>query len=112
MCADPHERIRFEMGVFEKHTDEEPWQQIGRDYLMRRAKTRQMLKKGKDMIDRGRVEHLINYVQEMLNRLQNQGGKSFEELRRGFSGGGCVIIRTPNDVGSSKRHCDARCYRR
>ena len=84
LCADPHERIRFEMGIFDKHTDEEPWQQIGRDYLMRRAKTRQMLKKGKDMIDRGRVEHLINYVQEMLNRLQNQGGKSFEEFAEDF----------------------------
>ena len=83
-CANPHDRIRFEMGIFEKHTDEEPWQQIGRDYLMRRAKTRQMLKKGKDMIDRGRVEHLINYVQEMLNRLQSQGGKRFEEFAEDF----------------------------
>ena len=83
-CANPHERIQFEMGIFEKHTDEEPWQQIGRDYLMRRAKTRQMLKKGKDMIDRRRVEHLVNYVQEMLNRLQNQGGKNFEEFAQDF----------------------------
>ena len=84
LCADPYEHIRFEMGVFEKHTDEEPWQQIGRRYLMKRAKTRQMLKKGKDMIDRRRVEHLVNYVQEMLNRLQNQGGKSFEEFAEDF----------------------------
>lgn len=83
-CANPHDRIRFEIGIFDKHTDEEPWQQIGRDYLMRRAKARQMLKKGKDMIDRGRVEHLINYVQEMLNRLQNQSGKSFEEFAEDF----------------------------
>ena len=83
-CANSHERIRFEMGIFEKQMDEEPWQQIGRNYLMRRAKTRQMLKKGKDMIDRGRVEHLINYVQEMLNRLQNQSGKSFEEFAEDF----------------------------
>ena len=51
-CVNPHERIRFEMGIFDKQMDEEPWQQIGRDYLMRRVKTRQMLKKGKDMIDR------------------------------------------------------------
>lgn len=83
-CANPHEHIRFEMGIFEKQMDEEPWQQIGRDYLMRRAKTRQMLKKGKDMIDRGCVEHLVNYVQEMLNRLQNQGGKRFEEFAEDF----------------------------
>ena len=83
-CANPHERIQFEMGVFEKQTDEEPWLQIGRRYLMRRAKTRQMLKRGKDMIDRRRVEHLVNYVQEMLNRLQNQGGKSFEEFAENF----------------------------
>ncbi len=83
-CANPHERIRFEMGIFEKHTDEEPWQQIGRRYLMKRAKTRQMLKKGKDMIDRRSVEHLVNYVQEMLNRLQSQGGKGFEEFAEDF----------------------------
>ncbi len=83
-CADPHEHIRFEMGIFEKQMDEEPWQQIGHDYLMERAKTRQMLKKGKDMIDRGRVEHLVNYVQEMLNRLQNQQGKGFEEFAEDF----------------------------
>ena len=44
-CANPHERIQFEMGVFEKQTDEEPWLQIGRRYLMTRVKTRQMLKK-------------------------------------------------------------------
>ena len=83
-CANPHERIRFEMGIFDKQMDEEPWQQIGRDYLMKRAKTRQMLKKGKDMIDRRRIEHLVTYVQEMLNRLQNQGGKSFEEFTEDF----------------------------
>ena len=83
-CANPHERIRFEMGIFDKQMDEEPWQQIGRDYLMRRAKTRQMLKKGQDMIDRRRIEHLVTYVQEMLNRLQNQGGKSFEEFTEDF----------------------------
>lgn len=83
-CANPHERIRFEMGIFEKQMDEEPWLQIGRRYLMRRAKTRQMLKRGKDMIDRRRIEHLVNYVQEMLNRLQNQGGKSFEEFAEDF----------------------------
>ena len=83
-CANSHERIRFEMGIFEKQMDEEPWQQIGRDYLMRRAKTRQMLKKGKDMIDRRRVEYLVNHVQEMLNRLQTQGGKSFEEFAEDF----------------------------
>ena len=83
-CANPHERIRFEMDIFEKQMDQEPWQQIGRDYLMRRAKTRQMLKKGKDMIDRRRVEHLVNYVQEMLNRLQNQQGKGFEEFAEDF----------------------------
>ena len=83
-CANSCERIQFEMGVFEKHTDEEPWRQIGRRYLMTRAKTRQMLKKGKDMIDRGRVEHSVNYVQEMLNRLQIQGGKGFEEFAEDF----------------------------
>ena len=83
-CANPHERIQFEMGVFEKQTDEEPWLQIGRRYLMRRAKTRQMLKRGKDMIDRGRVEHLVNYVQEMLNRLQSHQGKGFEEFAENF----------------------------
>ncbi len=83
-CANPHERIQFEMGVFEKQTDEEPWLQIGRRYLMRRVKTRQMLKRGKDMIDRGRVEHLVNYVQEMLNRLQSQGSKGFEEFAEDF----------------------------
>jgi uncharacterized protein YutE (UPF0331/DUF86 family)/predicted nucleotidyltransferase len=83
-CANPHERIRFEMGVFEKQTDEEPWLQIGRRYLMRRAKTRQMLKRGKDMIDRERVEHLVNYVQEMLNRLQSQSSKGFEEFADNF----------------------------
>ena len=52
-CANPHERIQFEMGVFEKHDDEESWRQICHHYLMTRVKTRQMLKKGKDMIDRG-----------------------------------------------------------
>ena len=83
-CASPHKRVQFEMGVFEKYTDEEPWQQIGRHYLMERTKTRQMLKKGKDMIDRRRVEHLVNYVQEMLNRLQSQGGKRFEEFAEDF----------------------------
>ena len=83
-CANPRERIQFEMGVFEKYTDEEPWLQIGRRYLMRRVKTRQMLKRGKDMIDRGRVEHLVNYVQEMLNRLQSQGSKGFEEFAEDF----------------------------
>lgn len=83
-CANPHTRIQFEMSVFEKYTDEEPWQQIGRRYLMTRAKTRQMLKKGKDMIDRRRVEHLVNYVQEMLNRLQSQNGKKFEEFAEDF----------------------------
>ena len=83
-CADPHERIQFEMGIFEKHTDEEPWRQIGHRYLMARAKTRQMLKKGKDMIDRRRVEHLVNHVQEMLNRLQSQHGKGFEEFAEDF----------------------------
>ena len=83
-CANSHERIQFEMGVFEKQTDEESWQQIGRRYLMTRAKTKQMLKKGKDMIDRRRVEHLVNYVQEMLNRLQSQGGKGFEEFAEDF----------------------------
>lgn len=83
-CANPHERIQFEMGVFEKQTDEEPWLQIGRHYLMRRVKTRQMLKRGKDMIDRRRVEHLVNYVQEMLNRLQSQGSKGFEEFAKDF----------------------------
>ena len=83
-CANPHERIRFETDIFEKYTDEEPWQQIGRRYLMTRTKTRQMLKKGKDMIDRGRVEHLVNYVQEMLNRLQSQQGKRFEEFAEDF----------------------------
>ena len=83
-CANPHERIQFEMSIFEKYTDEEPWQQIGRGYLMRRAKARQMLKKGKDMIDRGRVEHLVNYVQEMLNRLQSQQRKDFEDFAEDF----------------------------
>ena len=83
-CANSYERTRFEMGIFEKYTDEEPWQQIGRRYLMTRTKTRQMLKKGKDMIDRRRVEHLVNYVQEMLNRLQSQGGKGFEEFAEDF----------------------------
>ena len=83
-CANSHERIRFEMGVFEKQTDEEPWLQIGRRYLMRRAKTRQMLKRGKDMIDRRRIEHLVNYVQEMLNRLQSHQGKGFEEFAENF----------------------------
>ena len=83
-CADSYERIQFEMGTFEKHTDEEPWRQIGRRYLMRRAKARQMLKRGKDMIDRRRVEHLVNYVQEMLNRLQSQQGKDFEEFAEDF----------------------------
>ncbi len=83
-CANPHERIQFEMGVFEKQMDEEPWLQIGRRYLMRRVKTRQMLKRGKDMIDRRRVEHLVNYVQEMLNRLQSHQGKSFEEFAENF----------------------------
>ena len=72
------------MGIFEKHTDEEPWQQIGRRYLIKRVKARQMLKKGKGMIDRERVEHLVNYVQEMLNRLQSQGGKRFEEFAEDF----------------------------
>ncbi|MYE91702.1 DUF86 domain-containing protein [Candidatus Poribacteria bacterium] len=83
-CANPHDRIQFEIGIFDKQMEEEPWQQIGRDYLMKRAKTRQMLKKGKDMIDRRRVEHLVSYVQEMLNRLQNQGGKNFEEFAEDF----------------------------
>ena len=83
-CANPHERIQFEMGVFEKHDDEESWRQIDHHYLMTRVKTRQMLKKGKDMIDRGRVEHSVNYVQEMLNRLQIQGGKGFEEFAEDF----------------------------
>ena len=83
-CANSHQRIRFEMDIIEKHTDEEPWQQIGRRYLMRRSKTRQMLKKGKDMIDRRSVEHLVNYVQEMLNRLQSQQGKGFEEFAEDF----------------------------
>ena len=83
-CANPHERIQFEMGVFEKQMDEEPWRQIGHRYLMARVKTRQMLKKGKDMIDRRRVEHLVNYVQEMLNRLQSQQGKGFEEFAEDF----------------------------
>lgn len=83
-CANPPERIQFEMGIFEKQTDEEPWLQIGRRYLMKRVKTRQMLKRGKDMIDRERVEHLVNYVQEMLNRLQSHQGKSFEEFAENF----------------------------
>ena len=83
-CANPYERIQFEMGVFEKYTDEEPWLQIGRRYLMRRVKTRQMLKRGKDMIDRERVEHLVNYVQEILNRLQSHQGKGFEEFAENF----------------------------
>jgi uncharacterized protein YutE (UPF0331/DUF86 family)/predicted nucleotidyltransferase len=83
-CANSCERIQFEMGVFEKHDDEESWRQIGHHYLMTRVKTRQMLKKGKDMIDRGRVEHSVNYVQEMLNRLQIQGGKGFEEFAEDF----------------------------
>jgi uncharacterized protein YutE (UPF0331/DUF86 family)/predicted nucleotidyltransferase len=83
-CANSCERIQFEMGVFEKHDDEESWRQIGHHYLMTRVKTRQMLKKGKDMIDRRRVEHLVNYVQEMLNRLQIQGGKGFEEFAEDF----------------------------
>lgn len=83
-CTDPHERIRFEMGILDKYTDEEQWQQIGRHYLMKRAKTRQMLKRGKDMIDQRRVEHLVNYVQEMLNRLQNHQGKGFEEFAENF----------------------------
>ena len=108
-CADPHERIRFEMSVFEKHTDEEPWQQIGRRYLMRRAKTRQMLKKGKDMIDRRRVEHLVNYVQEMLNRLQSQGGKKFEEFAENFQAVDASLYELQTMLGSNKRHCNARC---
>ena len=83
-CANSCERTLFEMGIFEKHTDEEPWQQIGRRYLMGRVKTRQMLKKGKDMINRRRVEHLVNYVQEMLNRLRSQAGKSFKEFAEDF----------------------------
>ncbi len=83
-CANSYERTRFEMGVFEKYTDEEPWRRIGRRYLMRRVKTRQMLKREKDMINRGRVEHLVNYVQEMLNRLRSQGGKGFEEFAEDF----------------------------
>ena len=83
-CANPHERIQFEMGIFEKYTDEEPWLQIGRRYLMGRVKTRRMLKRGKDMIDRRHVEHLVNYVQEMLNRLQSQGSKGFEEFAENF----------------------------
>ncbi len=83
-CANPHERIQFEMGVFEKQMDEEPWLQIGRRYLMGRVKTRRMLKRGKDMIDRRHVEHLVNYVQEMLNRLQSQGSKGFEEFAENF----------------------------
>jgi uncharacterized protein YutE (UPF0331/DUF86 family)/predicted nucleotidyltransferase len=83
-CANSCERIQFEMGVFEKHDDEESWRQIGHHYLMTRVKTRQMLKKGKDMIDRRRVEHSVNYVQEMLNRLQIQGGKGFEEFAEDF----------------------------
>ena len=45
-CANPHERIRFEMGIFDKHTDEEPWHQIGRDYLMRRVKNETDVKEG------------------------------------------------------------------
>ena len=83
-CANPHERIQFEMGIFEKHTDEEPWQQIGRRYLIKRVKARQMLKKGKGMIDRGGVEHLVNYVQEMLNRLQSQGERGLRNSLKIF----------------------------
>ena len=83
-CANPHERIQFEIGIFEKHTDEELWQQIGRHYLIKRVKARQMLKKGKGMIDRRRVEHLVNHVQETLNRLQSQQEKEFEEFAEDF----------------------------
>lgn len=63
---------------------EESWRQIGRRYLMERVKTKQMLKKEKDMIDRGCVESLVGYVQEMLNRLQVQRGKSFEDFSADF----------------------------
>ena len=36
------------------------------------------------MIDRRSVEHLVNYVQEMLNRLQSQQEKGFEEFSEDF----------------------------
>lgn len=43
-----------------------------------------MLTKGATMIDRRTVENLLAYVQEMLNRLSVQSGKSFEEFKSDF----------------------------
>ena len=60
-CANHEARIQFEMKVHKEYADEEPWREIGRRYLMQRVKTRQMLKKGKDMINRRHVENLSNF---------------------------------------------------
>jgi len=83
-CTNQKSCVQFGMEILDRYADEEPWQQIGRYYLMERARKRLMLKKGKEMIVRERVENLIGYVQEMLNRLQTQQGKCFEEFSTDF----------------------------
>ena len=76
-CANQVERTQFEIQLFERYMDEASWCGISRYYLMGRVKERQMLKKGKHMINRRLVENLIGYVQEMLNRLQTTVWQKF-----------------------------------
>lgn len=76
-CANPHEPIQFEMGVFKKYTDKALPDEV--------SKNEADVKTGEGY-DRGRIEHLVNYVQEMLNRLQTQGRKGFEEFAEDFQG--------------------------
>lgn len=76
-CANQLERTQFEIQLFERYMDEASWRGISRCYLMGRVKERQMLKKGKHMINRRLVENLIGYVQDMLNRLQTTVWQKF-----------------------------------
>ncbi|MCS6859681.1 MAG: DUF86 domain-containing protein [Abditibacteriales bacterium] len=84
VCRDASQRARFEAATYQRHFDLAPLNAICRHYLLRRVREGRMLERSLAMVDRQRVEQLIAYIQEMLNRLRVQQGKSFDEFANDF----------------------------
>lgn len=80
LARDEKRRARFEAETCIHDFDRAPTQRLCRDYLLRRVREGRMLERSPAMVDRHTVERLIAYIQEMLNRLSVQRGKSFEEF--------------------------------
>jgi uncharacterized protein YutE (UPF0331/DUF86 family) len=84
VCRDEAHRARFAAATYRQHFDRAPLQAICRRYLLRRVREGRMLERSLAMVDRQTIEQLIAYIQEMLNRLGMQQGKSFEEFAGDF----------------------------